>query len=161
MLVGSFLASLALVSELASAMGKAACKAACKKACKKACTILWPTLSAKTNTNFSSSPLLFFRANSAFAAVKLRWIKEPPKEMIVSLNQELKLDCVAEGEPKATMRWERLLSSDFGSQFGAGKHKAAPSNNQAEIMASTSANKNQLASAMSAGSSLAASSNRK
>mgnify|MGYP000937292795 CR=1 FL=1 len=43
--------------------------------------------------------------------VKLQWTKEPPKEIAVSVNQELKLDCLANGEPKPMMRWERLDSS--------------------------------------------------
>ena len=49
--------------------------------------------------------------------VRLQWTKEPPKEVVVSVNQELKVDCLAQGEPKPSMRWERLDSS--ASSFAA------------------------------------------
>lgn len=47
--------------------------------------------------------------------MKLQWIKEPPREITVSLNHELKLDCLAQGEPRPAMRWEKLIGSDSTS----------------------------------------------
>lgn len=45
--------------------------------------------------------------------VQLQWTKEPPKEIVVSVNHELKVDCLAKGEPKPQMRWEKLDSSSL------------------------------------------------
>ena len=54
-------------------------------------------------------------------AVKLQWIKEPPKEVVVSLNQELKVDCQAQGEPRPIVRWQRLASDySLGGASGGG-----------------------------------------
>lgn len=58
-------------------------------------------------------------------SVKLQWIKEPPKEIVVSLNQELKVDCLAQGEPKPAMRWEKLDSTQ--TTFAQGPTSALPS----------------------------------
>lgn len=40
--------------------------------------------------------------------MRLQWTKEPPRELVVSVNQDVKLDCLAHGEPRASMRWEKL-----------------------------------------------------
>lgn len=40
--------------------------------------------------------------------VKLQWLHEPPKELVVSVGQEIKIDCLAFGEPKPSMKWEKL-----------------------------------------------------
>lgn len=39
--------------------------------------------------------------------------------MVVSVNQELKVDCLASAEPKPSMRWEKLDSSLALGQPGA------------------------------------------
>lgn len=59
--------------------------------------------------------------------------------MIVSLNQELKLDCLAQGEPRPAMRWEKLGGADFST---ANKHRP--------LSAPEVGGKNQLASSTTA-----------
>lgn len=50
-------------------------------------------------------------ANSrVLPTVKLQWLREPPAEAAASVGAELKLECLATGEPKPVMRWEKLAS---------------------------------------------------
>lgn len=55
-----------------------------------------------------AGPIRFARTA---AAVKLQWIREPAREIAVSANHELKLDCLADGQPRPSMRWEKLDST--------------------------------------------------
>ena len=80
--------------------------------------------------------------------VKLQWIKEPAKEMIVSLNQELKLDCLAQGEPRPTMRWLKL-AGDFASSARHRLERQSQQQQQAKL--AELVGRNQLASTSSAG----------
>lgn len=57
-------------------------------------------------------------------AVQLQWTKEPPKEIVVSVNHELKVDCLAQGEPKPQMRWEKLDSSSLIMPNGGGRARS-------------------------------------
>lgn len=62
--------------------------------------------------------------NKMTTTVKLQWVKEPPGELVVSLGQELKVECLAEGEPKPVMRWEKLDS--LQSHSGGGNSLQRP-----------------------------------
>uniref|UniRef100_A0A6G1S5J8 Neurofascin n=1 Tax=Aceria tosichella TaxID=561515 RepID=A0A6G1S5J8_9ACAR len=65
--------------------------------------------------------------------VKLQWIKEPPREIVVSINQELKVDCLAQGEPRPSMRWEKLdsLQNQSGSIMQQQQQRQQSNQNQA------------------------------
>lgn len=43
--------------------------------------------------------------------VKMHWTKEPPQEVFVSANQDIKIECSAQGEPRPSIRWEKLSST--------------------------------------------------
>lgn len=105
-----------------------------------------------TITTTTTTTITFLTPPTSFqtTTVKLQWIKEPPKEMVVSVNQELKLDCLAQGEPKPMMRWEKLpdhssggslatsLSSPKRHLFGASGTSADGNNIKANQVAITS-----------------------
>lgn len=76
--------------------------------------------------------------------VKLQWAKEPPKEIVASLNQELKVDCLAQGEPKPLMRWEKLDS--LQSLTATNKQQRQVNNLISADLPPTSSARNQLAS---------------